>query len=201
MPLGSQDRFIEGGMDWSGGESQEQHAKPGALPPFPRIWIGYLLGVATLIAEMIAVTLHPELVKEPLLIPPLYLFLANFISLIYWLVCVYEYHGVLSQATSGAYPIKPLRAAWFHLIPIYGLYWVFKWPRELARFVNGCLPAPLMRPDRTGLAVFIAFVVFLVLDRGVGMILLFWAASYLSRCLRYALTVRPPVSEGQVPFS
>jgi hypothetical protein len=154
-----------------------------------------------MIAEMIAVTWHPELVKEPLIIPPLYLFLANFISLIYWLVCVYEYHVVLSQATAGEYPIKPLRAAWFHLIPIYGLYWIFKWPRELARFVNSRLPAPLMRPDRTGLAVFIAFVVFLVLDRGLGMILLFWAASYLSRCLRYALTVRPSVSEGQLPFS
>ncbi len=188
-------------MDWSGGESQEQQAQPGALPPFPRIWIGYLLGVATLIAEMIAVTLHPELVKEPLLIPPLYLFLANFISLIYWLVCVYEYHVVLAQATAGAYPIKPLRAAWFHLIPIYGLYWVFKWPRELARFVNSRLGTPLMRPDRTGMAIFAAFVAFLVLDRGVGMILLFWAASYLSRCLRYALAARPASPAGSLPFS
>jgi hypothetical protein len=188
-------------MDWSGGESQEQQAQPRALPRFPRIWIGYLLGVATLIAEMIAVTLHPELAKEPLLIPPLYLFLANFISLIYWLVCVYEYHIVLSEATAGTYPIKPLRAAWFHLIPIYGLYWIFKWPRELARFVNSRLEAPLLRPDRTGLAVFIAFAVFLVLDRGLGMILLFWAASYLSRCLRYALAARPASPEGQLPFS
>jgi hypothetical protein len=188
-------------MDWSGGESQEQQVPPRALPPLPRIWIGYLLGVATLIAEMIAVTLHPELAKEPLLIPPLYLFLANFISLIYWLVCVYEYHVVLSMATAGTYPIKPLRAAWFHLIPIYGLYWVFKWPRELARFVNRRLEAPLVRPDRTGLAVFIAFAVFLVLDRGLGMILLFWAASYLSRCLRYVLAARPASPEGQLPFS
>jgi len=40
------------------------------------------------------------------------------------LVCVYEYHVVLAQATANAYPIKPLRAAWFHLIPIYGLYWI-----------------------------------------------------------------------------
>ena len=148
-------------MVWSSGESQEQQSEPKALPPLPRVWIGYLLGVATMIAEMIAVTLHPELAKEPLLIPPLYLFLANFISLIYWLACVYEYHVVLAQATAGAYPIKPLRAAWFHLIPIYGLYWVFKWPRELARFVNSRLEAPLMRPDRTGLAAFIAFAVFL----------------------------------------
>jgi hypothetical protein len=188
-------------MDWSGGESREQHAQPGALPPFPRIWIGYLLGFATLIAEMVAVTLHPELAKEPLLIPPLYLFLANFISLVYWLVCVYEYHVILAQATAGAYPVKPVRAAWFHLIPIYGLYWVYKWPRELARFVNSRLPAPLMRPERTGLAVFLAFAVFLVLDRGVGMILLFWAASHLSRCLRYALEARPASPAGQLPFS
>lgn len=188
-------------MDWSGGQSQEQQSESKALPPLPRIWIGYLLGVATMIAEMIAVTLHPELVKEPLLLPPLYLFLANFISVIYWLVCVYEYHVVLAQATAGAYPIKPLRAAWFHLIPIYGLYWVFRWPRELALFVNSRREAPLMRPDRTGLAVFTAFAVFLVLDHGLGMILLFWAASYLSRSLRYALAARPTPPGGQPPFS
>ena len=47
-------------MDWSGGESEEQHLQPGTLPPFPRIWVGYLLGVATLIAEMVAVTLHRD---------------------------------------------------------------------------------------------------------------------------------------------
>ncbi|HEX7698535.1 MAG TPA: hypothetical protein VF394_14100, partial [Candidatus Acidoferrum sp.] len=66
---------------------------------------------------------------------------------------------------------------------------------------NGRLEAPLMRLDRTGLAVFIAFAVFLVLDHGLGMILLFWAASYLSRCLRYALAARPAPPGGQLPFS
>ena len=50
-------------MDWPGGESQQRQAASGALPPFPRIWIGYLLGVATLLAEMFAVALHPELAK------------------------------------------------------------------------------------------------------------------------------------------
>jgi hypothetical protein len=62
-----------------------------------------------------------------------------------------------------------------------------------------------MRPDRTGLTVFIAFVVFLVLDRGLGMILLFWSASHLSRCLRFALDSRtaqqPGSPPGQLPFS
>ncbi len=71
----------------------------------------------------------------------------------------------------------------------------------MARFVNSRLPEPLMRPDRTGLAVFMAFAVFLVLDRGFGMIVLFWTASYLSRCLRYALAAGPASREGQLPFS
>jgi hypothetical protein len=188
-------------MDWSAGESREQQPQLGELPPFPRIWIGYLLGVATLIAEMVFVTQHPELAKEQLLIPPLYLFLPSFISLVYWLVCVYEFHVVLSRATAAQYPITPMRAAWFHLIPVYGLYWVYKWPRELARFVNGRLQLPFMKPDRTGAAIFIAFAVFLVLDRGFGMILLFWSASYLSKALRYALMARPATPEGQLPFS
>ena len=188
-------------MDWSDQESHEPQVQPGTLPRFPRIWVGYLLGIATLIAEVVAITLHPELAKEPLLIPPLYLFLANFISLVYWLVCVYEFHVVLAYATAGQYPIKPMRSAWFHLIPIYGLYWVFKWPRELARFVNSRFHAPLLKPDRVGLGVFLAFAIFLVLDRGFGMIILFWAFSHLSKWLRLALAAPTAAPEGPLPFS
>jgi hypothetical protein len=188
-------------MDWPGGESQAQPERANALPPFPRIWVGYLLGIVTFIAEMVAIALHPELFKEPLVVPPLYLFLAGFICLVYWIVCAYEFHVILKQATSGAYKISPLRAAWFHVIPFFNLYWVFKWPRELARFVNGRLPVPLMHPDRTGFAVFVAFVIFLFLDRGLGMVLLFWAASRMSRCLRFALAVRLASPPGPLPFS
>jgi hypothetical protein len=188
-------------MALSSGESENQDAQPGALPPFPRIWIGYLLGLTALTTEIIAVTLHPELATETLPNPPLYLFLANFVCLIYWLVCIYEYHVVLSQVTRGAYPVKPMRAAWFHLIPVYGLYWVFKWPRDLARFVNERLQAPVMNPERTGFLVFAAFAVFLVLSRGLGMILLFRCASYLSRCLRQALAAQPVAPGGPLPFS
>jgi hypothetical protein len=175
--------------------------RPDALPPFPRIWIGYLLGVATFISEIVAIVLHPELLKDPFAVPPLYAFLAGFICLVYWMVWVYEFHLVLRQATSGAYAISPVRAAGFHLIPFFNLYWVFKWSRELARFVNSRLAVPLMNPDRTGLAIFIVFIIFLFLDRGFGMILLFWAASRLLRCLRLALEVPLPSPRDSLPFS
>jgi hypothetical protein len=145
-------------MELQDGESQSQPNLKEPLPPFPRIWVGYLMGVSTLITEMVAISLHPELAKEPLLIPPLYLFLANFVSMVYWVVCVHQYHVVLKAATNGAYAIKPLRAALYTLIPIYGLYWSFKWSRQLAFFVNDRLQVPLMKPDRTGLAAFSSWI-------------------------------------------
>jgi len=70
-----------------------------------------------MIAEMIAVTLHPELQKSAH--TSFVSVSRQFISLTIGLPCVYEY---MSFPASGRprIPIKPLRAAWFHLIPIYG---------------------------------------------------------------------------------
>jgi hypothetical protein len=51
------------------------------------------------------------------------------------------------------------------------------------------------------LAVFLAFIIFLFLDRGFGMIVLFWAASHLSRCLRFAVSAHPASPQGPLPFS
>jgi hypothetical protein len=178
-------------VDRSSEDSPQQPTLPAGLPPFPKIWLGYLLGLATSVAEIVAIKLHPDLLQAQFPVPPLYLFLANFLSLVFWMVSVYELHTVVAFATGGEYSIKPVRAAWFHLLPVYGLFWVYKWPRELAKFVNTRLPSPLMKPQKTGYLVFLAFVVFLVLARGLGMILLFWALSYLSTAVRLTL-VEPP---------
>jgi hypothetical protein len=181
-------------MDYS---NEEQPSRPTGTPPrLPKIWVGYLLGLATSTAEVVAVTLHPELLQGKLVMPPpLYLFLANFISLVYWLVCVYEYHVVIAYLSGGTYPIKPSRAAWFHLIPIYGFYWAYKWPREFAVFVNDRSQSVVMKPERTGWMTFVAFVFFVLFARGLGMVFLFWVASYLSAGLRRALE-SPPVASS-----
>jgi hypothetical protein len=180
-------------MDFSSDEVPQGQLQQGAAPPLPKIWLGYLLGLATSTAKIVAVTLHPELLRGQLLVPPLYLFLANFISFVYWMVCVYEFHLVLAFVTRAEYPIKPLRAAWYHLIPVYGIYWVYKWPREFAKLVNSRYQTPPLKPEKMGLLVFLAFAFFLVLDRGLGMIWLFWALSYLCTALRRTL-LEPPAS-------
>jgi hypothetical protein len=164
------------------------------LAELPRIWVGYVMGLATIVAELVAVSLHPEMAKAPVLIPPLYLFLAVFVGGVYWLVCVYKYHLILAQVPGWKHPISPARAVGFHFIPLYNFYWVFKWPQEIANFVNARLGRPLMKPSMVGFAVFAAFLVRFVVDPGLGLILLFVAASYVSACLRQALLAAPQVA-------
>ncbi len=170
----------------------QEGMKEAISAQLPKIWIGYLLGVATFVAELVAVALHPEFAKGENPIPPLYLFLAVFVGGVYWLVCVYQYHGVMAQIPGWKHPISPVRAVGFHFIPLYNFYWVFHWPREIARFVNWRMQKPLMKPELVGAGVFAAFVVRFLLDAGLGLILLFVAASYVSGCLRAALAT-PPV--------
>jgi biotin transporter BioY len=166
--------------------------QPRPLPPLPQLWAGYLLGFATVIGEVIEGSNHtadPAPTAFP--IPNLYLFLLMFVGGVYWLVCVYRYHVVMKFVPGWTHPISPARAVGFHFIPIYNLYWVFKWPQEIARFVNWRFGQPVMKPQMVGLMVFAAFVMRFLFDPGLGLILLFLAASYVSGCLRRAFALPP----------
>jgi hypothetical protein len=176
-----------------------QPSTPPAQPPaLPQIWIGYLLGVATILAEVVAVGLNPDLAKQGG-IPPLYLFLVSFIGGVYWLVCIHRIHVVLANAPRWKHPISPARAVGFHFIPFYQFYWIFKWPHEIANFVNSRLPQPIMKPVAVGLAV-LAALLLRILDPGFGLILLFFPMSYISECIRRAFAA-PLQQDIDLPLS
>jgi hypothetical protein len=177
-------------MTSSDADSPQRSTSPAQPPVLPQIWIGYLLGVATIIAELVAVGLNPDLAKQGG-IPPLYLFLVSFIGGVYWLVCIYRLHVVLAHAPRWRHPISPARAVGFHFIPFYQFYWIFKWPREIANFVNSRLPQPIMKPVAVGLAV-LAALLLRILDPGFGLILLFFPMSYISECIRRAFAAETP---------
>ena len=103
-------------------ESARPPAAPAAaaVPPLPMIWIGYLLGVATIIAEFVAVSLDPELAKQGG-IPPLYLFLVSFVGGVYWFVCIYRYHVILAIVTGRKYPISAGARGGISLHPVLQL--------------------------------------------------------------------------------
>jgi hypothetical protein len=158
----------------------------------PKIWIGYLLAVATLIGEMIAVAHHPEVVKSvQFAVPPLELFLPAFLAAVYWLVCIHRYHVVLAHVPGWKHPITPARAVWFHLIPIFNVYWVFRWPYVLATFVNGRMGAYAMSLWAPGTS-FLLSLVCRIFDPALGTAMLFFTCAYVSRHLKRALEV--PIS-------
>jgi hypothetical protein len=167
------------------------------IPKLPVIWIGYLLGVATIAAEFVALRFHPELAKGGG-IPPLYLFLVSFVGGVYWFVCVHRYHVLLAVVPGWKHPISPARAVGFHFIPFYNLYWVFKWPKEIANFVNARLRAPVMKPLPVGIAI-VGALVLRFLDPGFGLILLFFPLSYISECLRRAFAAQQTLPADSPP--
>ncbi len=62
-------------MDSSPADVPAQHMQQAKLPPLPQLWIGYLLGFATVVAELIEGSLHtPDPVISDFPIPNLYLF-------------------------------------------------------------------------------------------------------------------------------
>ena len=188
-------------MDFSPANSPTGQLTPEKLPPLPQLWVGYLLGFATIVAEYVAMSLHPELAKAEFSIPPLYLFLVVFVGTVYWLVCIHRYHLVLQHVSGWKHPISPARSVGFHFIPIYYLYWVFKWPREIARFVNWKFQQPVMKPYLAGSIILAGFAIGLFFDPGLGLIVFFVAASYISAYLRRALALPPTSLAGTAPPS
>jgi hypothetical protein len=186
-------------MTFSDADAPQGNGATNQPPPLPQIWIGYLLGIATIAAELVAVSLDPDLAKKGG-IPPLYLFLVSFIGGVYWLVCVYKVHFVLAHAPRWKHPISPARAVGFHFIPFYQFYWIFKWPREIANFVNSRLPQPIMKPTAIGVAI-LAALFLRILDPGFGLILLFFPMSYISECIRRAFAASPLHQDAEPPVS
>jgi hypothetical protein len=160
---------------------------PELIARLPKVWIGYLLAFATLIGEMIAVSQHPELAKGMQFgVPPLAIFLPSFIALVYWLTCIYRYHVVLLNVPGWQHPVSPARAAWFHLIPFFNLYWIFRWPYAIAVFVNRRMKAPVMSLWAAGIGLLLALVC-RVFEPALGTTLLFFTCGYISRHLKRAL--------------
>jgi len=168
---------------------------PELIARLPKVWIGYLLSLATLVGEMIAVAEHPELAKGTEFgVPPLVLFLPSFVALVYWQTCIYRYHVVLANVPGWEHPITPARAVWFHFIPVFNLYWIFRWPYAIAMFVNRSMNAQVMSLWATGVSLLLALVC-RVFDPALGTALLFFSCSYISRHLKRALEIRQSIME------
>lgn len=163
----------------------------------PKIWVGYVLAVAALAGEMIAAARNPDLAKGiQFAVPPLELFLPTFLAAVYWLVCVHRYHVILANVPGWKHRISPARAVWFHLIPIFNFVWIFRWPYEIAQFVNFRMHAKVMSYWLPGTCFLLALIC-RVFDPALGTAMLFFTCASLSRHLKRALETNPAVPSMQ----
>jgi hypothetical protein len=63
----------------------------------------------------------------------LWIWMYPIIGFSYWMFCVHRYHIILKEIFPG-YPITPNRAVGYHFIPLYNLFWVFRWLKTLTNF-------------------------------------------------------------------
>ncbi len=158
-----------------------------SLPPF---WPGFLLAAARLCCELCLSAAEaldaPWFARAGAVV--------SFAALAYWLYSVYALHWALLQATDGLYPVMPLPAALGHLVPLYNLYWVFRWPNHLARFVRQQRGPGRMPMNLPGLALLTSLLLG-CWDGALGLAALFAFGLYVRHQARLALQAQDSAAE------
>jgi hypothetical protein len=155
----------------------------------PKIWVGYAFAVAVFALLLVGKS-SPDDSKIDVGALGLLLF---FVGWFYWMFCVYRIHRVLKEATYGAYPISPRRAAGFQFIPIYNLIWVFKWPKRIAEFVNARTNSHRMSRFLPATLLLIAgFVGQSGMLAPLHLLIIFGVGDYLARRIKHVLPTYAP---------
>lgn len=152
------------------------------IPNLPILWFGFAIAILLTIVEVGEAVLQHGGIPTPLFV----ILWIGGIS--YWLFCVYKIHQALAQGGAGGYPISPGKAACFHLIPFYNLYWIFHWPNQLARFVNARRPSIKMAIGWAGFFILLGLCIRLI-SFGLSLIVMFGVLLYIQRKVAAALRI------------
>lgn len=156
------------------------------VTPLPRIWIGFLLAFGFLVAEIVEVLMGNEEAIGP------FTLIAALVGWFYWLHCVSRFHQVLNDISPRvggvpSYPYTAHKAALWHLIPFFNLYWLFKWPMEMVNFLRQRTSVSILPGVLLGLLLFLSAIVLRTIDGFVGFSCMFGVTLYISRRLRRAV--------------
>ena len=155
---------------------------------FPNILPGYFLTGLCLLLEL-GIIFAPGFDIKRILSVGLFVF--GLTGFIYWCVCVFKLHKALRVMSDGCYPISPAMAVGFGFIPVFNLYWMFKWPAEVLSFVK----ARSGEVKTWGLwvpgAVLFLSMAARKIDGALLFLLIFSVLSYLVQVLKKSLAVSP----------
>lgn len=106
--------------------------------------------------------------------------LLGFLGGIIWCIWLYNYHKILQKLSMGKYPISPGAALGYCFIPLYNIYWAFKWPIEVSKYISESSDFSIK--IYSGILIGLLYIIALFINRyyGIGLILIFMIGSYLN---------------------
>ncbi|MDD4201898.1 MAG: hypothetical protein PHQ52_00335 [Candidatus Omnitrophica bacterium] len=107
----------------------------------------------------------------------------------YFLHIVSAIHHILLKMSDDHYPITPKRAVLSYFVPIYNIYWIFKWPADLLNYLR-------TRDAKKRLpSLFPGFIFFLCLFAGVerALFMHFLILYYLMIIIKNNIVITPVV--------
>jgi hypothetical protein len=179
------------------GEAQGRIYSKEPVWPLPKIWIGFAFAFAFLVAEVIdgAAGGQSPGTKLAILV----------VGLFYWLTCVQRFHTILNQisprvARASTYPITPRQAVGCHFIPFYNLFWIFKWPMVLSKYLRENTSVRIVPSWLLGLLSLLGLLLRSV-DGFVGLSVMFCVGLYITRKLREAVAEHESLRDASAVFS
>ena len=172
-------------------ETEISEQIPKSSPPW--VWVGFLFAGVFFVLEIAFVLMGTDETAMNLVF--MLIVLGGWI---YFLVCVHRIHKILNELTSNRYLYTPGEAAGRHFIPFYNLVWIFKWPSELSRYINGKGRVRMLSGGVIGtmllLSLFVRF-----FDGAFGMAFLFGVTMYISAKLKQHVKAVKGVTPDQLP--
>lgn len=159
----------------------------------PWVWVGFLFAGAFFVIEIAFLILELD---EAVINAVLTLIAVG--GWIYWLVCIHRLHKILNQLTSNRYPYTPGEAAGRHIIPFYNIVWIFKWPSELSRYINGRGRVSMISGGVIGTMLLLALLL-RFFDGAIGMAFLFGVTLYVSAKVRSHVKAMKGITPDQLP--
>lgn len=130
----------------------------------PKVWIGLIFPpVSFLLAFFVSADKNDSL----------FLIILFGIALcageLYWSYCVYKIHKIIEVLTNATYPISPLAGAIKNYVPLYNLYWVYRWPRTFSNFINESGYTKIMSGNFLGNLFVVSMLISVYFGRALGL--------------------------------
>ena len=155
-------------------------------PLIPNPLVGYLFSVGFLVYELVSPGSENDLFVR--------LFIAAF-ALLYYIYVVYTIHEVAEIRYKSRSLPSPTKAALLSLVPIYNLWWQYKWTSQLRTYIQD---KDTVRPyDQRAFALILIGLLINRYDFSIGYAITTTGLLFVLRTIREL--ARNPIQTGAVP--